>query len=384
VPDNRTHSQGVQHIMSRILLVAVLGAVIVVVTLVVTWALWPREQPLGSGGQPVTAGEPAAISEFLVAEPAPSRDQTGGLAFSDDLVVWAEATKDHNGLFAADVRIHQRFPLQRSQGAAHLSSPALSGRLLVWTQSAAGAGDGVELWAARPPRGQPFPLATTTRRVAGNEDGEGGGVTVAPARSRLRGLDVSGDQVVWLERVADKDAPGEVDDRLWLYDAGSRTTVQVKAPAGPKSSVAVDDGLIAWAARDGQTGVWVRDTTTGQTIRVAGSLAGNVDLSGSRLVWCMAGDVYGFDLRTRRRFPVCVAAGVQADVRIAGELIVWRDGRAGGDTGDIYALDLSTGKEVAVCTDKAAQKSPQVSGDNVVWLDDRSGRWQVRGAVVRR
>jgi beta propeller repeat protein len=374
--------------MSRISLVAVLGAVIVAVTLVVTWALWPREQPLGSGGQPVTAGGPAAISEFLVAAPARANDQTGSVAFSGDVVVWAEAGEDGSGLFAADVRIHQRFPLQRAK-AAMLSSPTLAGRLLVWTRRAEGDDGGVELWAARPPRGRPFLLATTTTRtVPTADDEEGGGSTVTPALVDLRGLDASGDLVVWLERVKTKGAPGEVDDRLWIYDTGSHVATQVKAPAGPKSGVAVDDGLVVWAARDGDAGVWVRDITTGQTIRVAASLAGSVDVSGGRVVWCTGGDVYGYDLRTRRRFTVCQAAGNQADVHIDGELIVWWDGRAGSDgsrvPGDIYALDLSTGKEVAVSTDKAAQKSPRVSGDTIVWLDDRSGSWLVRGAVVRR
>jgi beta propeller repeat protein len=373
--------------MSRISLVAVLGAVIVAVTLVVTWALWPREQPLGSGGQPVTAGEPAAISQFLVAAPARTSDQTGSVAFSDDVVVWAEVGEDGSGLFAADVRIHERFPLQRAK-AAVLSSPALAGRLLVWTRHAAGDGSGVELWAARPPRGRPFPLATTKRAVSAGDDEEGGGSAVTPALVDVRGLDVSGDLVVWLERVKAKDVPGKIDDRVWIYDTGSHVATQVKTPAGPKSGVAVDDGLVVWAARDGDPGVWVNDTTTGQTIRVAAGLAGNVDVSGSRVVWCTGGDVYGYDLRTRRRFTVSQAAGTQADVHIDGDLIVWWDGRAASEgsrvPGDIYALDLSTGKEVAVSTHEAAQKSPRVSGDTVVWLDDRSGSWLVRGAVVRR
>jgi beta propeller repeat protein len=276
-----------------------------------------------------------------------------------------------------------------------LSSPVLSGRLLVWTLHRSGSGGAVELWAARPPHARPFALISSTRRVNGDEEDGEGGTTEAPARVRLRDLDASANQVVWLERAAVESASGGADDRIWLYDMAAGAASRIMAPAGPKSAVAVDAGLIVWAGRGDNLGVWVHDTATDQRLRVATSLASSVDISGSRVVWSTAtGDVYGFDLRTRRRFSVCQAAGMQADVHIDGELIVWWDGRAahsegtgsagGRVRGDIYAFDLSSGKEVAVCTDKAAQESPRVSGDTVVWLDDRSGRWQVRGAIVRR
>jgi beta propeller repeat protein len=87
-------------------------------------------------------------------------------------------------------------------------------------------------------------------------------------------------------------------------------------------------------------------------------------------------------LRTRRRFTVCTAAGVQSDVQIDGDLVVWADARDGRG-GDIYARDLATDTEMAVSADRAVQTSPRVSGDTVVWIEERAAGWQISGAVVR-
>jgi len=362
----------------------------VAITLIVTWALWPSEQPLAPGGQAVSAGEPAAVAEFPISAPRWSGDQGGALGFCGDLVVWAEAAAKRSGIFAADVRMHQRYALQRTPDRVQQNSPVVTEKLLAWTQRGAGDDAPTELWIARPLQGKPFSLAATP--LDAGKGKKSGAKTSASVRAGS--LDADGDLVVWLARVQDKDYPDGADDRICIYDSTARAVSFVKAAAGPKTGLAVDEGLVAWSGRDENAGVWVQDTRSGQTIRASGSPAVGVDISGDRVVWCsVSGDVYGYDLRTRRRFTICAETGVQADVHIDGSLVVWWDGRSAGSgsgnalsgaRGDIYARDLAAGKEVAVCTDKAAQESPRVCGDTVVWLDARSGEWQVRGAVVGR
>jgi len=363
----------------------VLGALVVAVTLVVTWALWPREEPLGPGGQPVSAGEQAAVLDFTVARPHWTDDRPGELSFSGDLVVWNETAKERSGLFAADIRIHERFALQKAPAGAVPGSPLLADRLLVWTQGSADAGQDVELWAAQPPRSQPFPLVTTVSQPVDDDDEDKAPAGAVAQATRIKALDATGETVVWIQRVEDPDAPDGVDDRIWLYGVAGRHSRRLDVPAGPKADLAIADGLVVWAARGDSTattGVWITDTPTGQKIRVAASSATSVDVSGSKVVWSTAaGDIYGFDLRTRRRFTVSTAAGIKTDVQIDGDLVVWVDGRDG--RGDIYARDLATDTEMAVSADRAAQTSPRVSGDTVVWLEERSAGWQICGAVVR-
>jgi len=205
--------------------------------------------------------------------------------------------------------------------------------------------------------------------------------------------------VVWLRRVESEKAPDGLNDQVWVHRLGSDETQRVPAAAGTKTGVAVSEGLVAWSVAEldaeNEAGVWVHDTTTGQTLPPIGNAASSVDISGSRLVWCTdGGNVYGYDLRIRERFKVTSAPGRQSDARIDDDLVVWRDTRASASSetgddrgkvrGDIYALDLSTGDELPICTNKAAQESPQVSGDTVVWLDERGGGWTIRGAIVHR
>lgn len=294
------------------------------------------------------------------------------------MVVWSETAGKRSGLFAADIRVHERFPVRQAEKGMSQTSPVLAGDLLAWTERRTdGEGGSAGLWVARPADAAPLPIA---RKVV------------------VSALDADGDRVVWLQRATVGDDPERPDDQVWIYDAASGRARRVPAAAGTKTDIAVANGIVAWSARepdaDEMTGVWIHDTVTGQTVHAVANPVPFVDLSGSTLVWCSgSGDVYGLDLRTRTRITITTAPGTQADVQIDGNLVTWWDGRAAQESGtgngreqtrgDIFAFDLVTGDEIPVCTNKAAQQQPRVFGDTIVWLDERSGEWEVRGAVVR-
>jgi beta propeller repeat protein len=83
-------------------------------------------------------------------------------------------------------------------------------------------------------------------------------------------------------------------------------------------------------------------------------------------------DIYGYDLTTRREFPICRAKGSQGPADISGDIIVWADGRQRGTSGeDIYGYDLRTRRTFAVCAAPGDQTHPAVSGQRVVWTDYR-------------
>lgn len=370
--------QGGRQLRSRVPQIAAVGLAAVAITLAITWALWPREQPLTPDSRSIGAAEPAAVTEFFVGEPRWQKSTPGGLTFSGEMVVWAEAIKGRSGMFGADVRVHERFRMRQGQKGVIQTSPVLAGDLLVWAQRPADAENAtIGLWLARPADG---PAQLIVDQV------------------RIRGLDADGDVVVWLWRKSGEQDAGQPNDQVWLYDTASGRVEQVPASPGPKTDIAVSHGVVAWSTRepdgDEETGVWIHDTRTKQTVHAVENPVASADLSGSHLVWCSGtGDVLGMDLRTRTRTTISTAPGTQADVQIDGDLVVWWDGRSARDDdsgagrqevrGDIYAYDLSSGDEITVCTNKAAQRDPKVSGDTIVWLDDRSGGWEVRGAVVR-
>ena len=55
--------------------------------------------------------------------------------------------------------------------------------------------------------------------------------------------------------------------------------------------------------------------------------------------------------------------------RIYGDRVVWNDERNGG--GDIYMYDLKANKEYPICTVKEDQYHPAIYEDRIVWIDDR-------------
>ena len=109
-------------------------------------------------------------------------------------------------------------------------------------------------------------------------------------------------------------------------------------------------------------------------------------------------DIYGYDLATKQEFAVTTSAGLQARPSIAGNLVAWEDYR--NDTtqpsadgtikfvnGDIYGYDLATRREFPIYLGPGMQGAPSVGGNTVAFesnsdANDPTKYWTIQGVTV--
>ena len=95
-------------------------------------------------------------------------------------------------------------------------------------------------------------------------------------------------------------------------------------------------------------------------------------------------NLYGYDLVTHEKFPVCVQPGDQKFPAISGTTVVWQDARSG--SADVYGATIDpvthAVTEFPVCTSAEAQTLPAIDDGWVVWQDRRDGDWDIYGATV--
>jgi beta propeller repeat protein len=109
-------------------------------------------------------------------------------------------------------------------------------------------------------------------------------------------------------------------------------------------------------------------------------------------------DIYGYNLATKEEFAVTTSAGLQARPSVAGKLIAWEDYRndpaqpdANGSinftNGDIYGYDLATRREFPVYLGAGMQGAPSVGGNTVAFESnpdptDQAQYWSILGVTV--
>lgn len=94
-------------------------------------------------------------------------------------------------------------------------------------------------------------------------------------------------------------------------------------------------------------------------------------------------DIFGYDLAAKTAFPICTAAGDQAEPDISYPYVVWQDARNGHT--NIWGYDLTASAEFPVCTAAYADLHPRVSGDQVVWehkMWSSATTTQIYGATI--
>ena len=109
-------------------------------------------------------------------------------------------------------------------------------------------------------------------------------------------------------------------------------------------------------------------------------------------------DIYGYDLASKQEFAITTSAGLQARPSIAGDLVAWEDYR--NDTtqpdadgtikfvnGDIYGYDLATRREFPIFLGPGMQGAPSVGGTTVAFesnpdVNDPAQYWTIQGVTV--
>jgi hypothetical protein len=164
--------------------------------------------------------------------------------------------------------------------------------------------------------------------------------------------DISGNTVVW----TDTDAVNSTG-RVW--------GATLNAPVVPTGPVVVSEPFLIAGDEAGGG-------------RVSGDIVAYVDWSRGSGDY----DIYGYDLTTRTRFPICVGQpGERRFLAIDGDLLVWLDARRGinslSESGDLYAYDLSDPGEQLICAIPPSRSyGPMfplaLSGNIVAWADCRN------------
>jgi beta propeller repeat protein len=189
--------------------------------------------------------------------------------------------------------------------------------------------------------------------------------------------------------------PGEFGFIGWLAGYGLST---------PKN-VMIDGDHVVWRRTLGDhdlIDVYNRTSRTVTTLKIDRSSIGSLHISGPYVVWkqfvcsvdplSMVGSIVVYDIRNGEMKTIKTGVESWFDLDISGNILVW-DEKRNGSTSDIYGYNLKTGREFPICTARDDQLSPRVSGNTVVWYDYRyqgwlsrfvqKDSWNLRGKIFR-
>ncbi|MRR39170.1 hypothetical protein EG829_31905, partial [bacterium] len=86
-------------------------------------------------------------------------------------------------------------------------------------------------------------------------------------------------------------------------------------------------------------------------------------------------DIWGYNLETGESFPICLAAGEQANPSVSDGRVVYSDDRENNPDGcNIYLYDLNTGEESVIASNTEAEGNPFILGDRVLF-----NHWETDG-----
>jgi beta propeller repeat protein len=114
-----------------------------------------------------------------------------------------------------------------------------------------------------------------------------------------------------------------------------------------------------------------------------------IDVGGGYIVWLDYrnghGNIYGYDLKGRKEFPICTNASAKWRPLISGTIVAWEDSRnwnmQGTRTYDIYGYDLSTKNEFIVSIDAANETLVGVDKNRIVFARDYAKAYSSKGAL---
>ena len=250
---------------------------------------------------------------------------------SGNNVVWV-AGGYYSEIWGCDLTVGTPIPIM-IRWYRDTSLPRVSGNIVVWSE-----------WPKRPlPEGESdvygFDLATQTEFPICTAPGNQG-----PGR-------ISGSIVVWVD-----DRNGNYD--IYGYDLATKTEFPICTDPADQGWSAVSGDVVIWIDdRNGRRDIYGYNLVTGTEffVHTISQVHFNVgpEISGDVIVWAderhatgvynvdydWNWDIYGYDLRTRTEFPICLAPGWQDFPRISGDVVVWQDQRD-FTTEDVYGLIL--------------------------------------------
>lgn len=138
--------------------------------------------------------------------------------------------------------------------------------------------------------------------------------------------------------------------------------------------------------------VYAFDLTTGKEFLIAAAPDGVGQaapaISGDTVVWVdghNGGDIMGYDIETGISFPIHVDSPDdyhgQTGPDVDGRYVVWEDYRNGTDA-DIWGYDLLTRREFPICVGPGSQQRPKISGDLVVWYNYTDEESRIMAAYI--
>ncbi|MCL5075738.1 MAG: hypothetical protein M1136_08875 [Chloroflexi bacterium] len=163
--------------------------------------------------------------------------------------------------------------------------------------------------------------------------------SVAKNVTEASSLFASGKTIVWADGTGYHYGTSPIFGNVWAFNIDSRSTLQVTNQRTAMKP-AIWENIIVWQDD--------RDSTP------EGFYSNNTK-------------IYGYDLETRREFPISTSPGRKISPAIYGPLVVWQDNRIGN--WDIYGYDLRTKMEFLIAIGPTNQIDPRISGNLVVWID---------------
>ncbi len=269
--------------------------------------------------------------------------QDGRNASTDD----ATSITNNYDLYAANLSDKKEFLV--SDASNLQGKPSISGNLIVWAdyRDAKDSGD--------PDAGDIYMFDLTTRQETR--------VTDSPA-AQSRPV-TNGQTIVWIDFRNEPNPEGFNGD-IYAYDLSSRQEYPITKAPDLQTDPAIYGNIVVW-----------------QDYRNATS---DTDYNA---------DIYAYNLSTKQEFPITTSAGRQARPTIAGNLVAWEDYRddpnpantANPTDGNIYGYDLSTKREFPVSLEPGEQEAPTAGGTTVAYqtnpnVNDPTSRWSISAVTI--
>ncbi len=232
-------------------------------------------------------------------------------------IVWTVTKSDQSFLYGYDLRNPGEFLINTSDDNQMV--PSVDGNIVVWTQ---GHDEIVGYDLEKKIKFQIRENPNKEEKV---------GLSTFP-RYWIRCPDIDDNLVVWFRAE-------EKNEIIEAYDLNSKTQVGIHVKPSEKSSLKISGRYIVWKDRESTpdkktyiSSILVYDRIRGEIITVETAVPGlhDIDISGDIVVWDDSKDIYAFNLKTHRRFPICLEQGAQDHPVIFENMVMWHDPRPQG------------------------------------------------------